>query len=439
MSQLSSDAFSEASLPQLDLFSLPPTMTSIERIHFEDYRPVSQISNSDTPIDFQIKNGGSEYLDLRRSRLYVKGKLVNDDGTDIAEGKKVGPVQLLLHSLWSQIDVTLGDKLVSVSTNTYSYKAYFQTLMAYGEGAKRGQLSAQLWATETGTNLDGADPSKPGENTGFKERYEVAKESTVFDMEGTLACDIFQIAKYLISGVDVTLKFFRNRPAFYLMAAEVTPNFHFEILDIVFRVCKVTVSNSVILAHNAALSKAPARYPYKRRYCKMATISAGHVSYVWDNAYNSFCPTRILVAITSAQATGGNVALNPYKFSRSQVASITLYVNGQTTPGRPIRLTDTTYVTAYDNLFDSWGLWGRDSDLGIGREDYLENNAIYGFEIEPLSSSEEYLSLLRTANIRIEIVFATPLQTALSVILYGEFPALIEIDKSRAVYLVTAS
>ena len=46
--------------------------------------------------------------------------------------------------MFSQVDVLLGGgRVVSASTNTYAYRALFETLLNYGNDAKRLQLLMQ--------------------------------------------------------------------------------------------------------------------------------------------------------------------------------------------------------------------------------------------------------------------------------------------------------
>ena len=52
----------------------------------------------------------------------------------------VGPTNLLLNSLFSQVDVFFNDKLISSSSNTYAYRAYLETLLNYGKAAKNHNL-----------------------------------------------------------------------------------------------------------------------------------------------------------------------------------------------------------------------------------------------------------------------------------------------------------
>ena len=44
------------------------------------------------------------------------------------------PVNVLLHSMFSQEDVSLNGTLISSSTNTYPYRSMLETLLSYGEG-----------------------------------------------------------------------------------------------------------------------------------------------------------------------------------------------------------------------------------------------------------------------------------------------------------------
>ena len=61
------------------------------------------------------------------------------DGGDLDFADPVGPVNNWLRSLFSQVDVYLNGMLVTPSTNTYTHRAYIETLLSYGN--LRGSLS----------------------------------------------------------------------------------------------------------------------------------------------------------------------------------------------------------------------------------------------------------------------------------------------------------
>ena len=60
--------------------------------------------------------------------------MLNADGTDIAEDAEVGPINLLLNSLFSQVEVTLNERLIS-----YLYRAVIETLLSYTVATPNGR------------------------------------------------------------------------------------------------------------------------------------------------------------------------------------------------------------------------------------------------------------------------------------------------------------
>ena len=59
---------------ELMLFQPPVVNEGIEYLQWIECRPVNQITE-DGSIDIHVKASGSQYLDLQRSRLYVKAKI----------------------------------------------------------------------------------------------------------------------------------------------------------------------------------------------------------------------------------------------------------------------------------------------------------------------------------------------------------------------------
>ncbi|GIY01472.1 hypothetical protein CDAR_196651 [Caerostris darwini] len=104
--------------PELELFHLPATQTAIEDGHWVEFPPLSNVFDGG-PVEFHISGSGEEYVDLSQTQLYVKAKIVKADGKPLEKDEKIGPVNLFMHSLFSQIDISLNDRLVSNSSNTY--------------------------------------------------------------------------------------------------------------------------------------------------------------------------------------------------------------------------------------------------------------------------------------------------------------------------------
>jgi hypothetical protein len=129
---------------ELDLLSIPATQTSVESGMYVDYHPVSSITGG-APIEFDVNATGNVYLDPANSLLHVRAKIVKTNGEDLGAASTVGPINNFLHSLLSQVDVSLNGTLITSSTNTSDYRAYIETLLSYDSDAKSSHLTSALF------------------------------------------------------------------------------------------------------------------------------------------------------------------------------------------------------------------------------------------------------------------------------------------------------
>ena len=149
----------ECSKTELDLFLVPPTQTAIESSQHIEHRPLSSLSDG-APIEFAIMGSGDEYLDLSDTYMLVTVKINKTNGSVLVEADNaIGPVNNWIHSLFSQVDVTLNDRLVTPSTNTYAYRAYIENLLSYGPAAKESHLTSAMWYTDTAGHMNATSTS----------------------------------------------------------------------------------------------------------------------------------------------------------------------------------------------------------------------------------------------------------------------------------------
>ncbi|KMQ82657.1 hypothetical protein RF55_22253 [Lasius niger] len=156
----------ECAKSELELFTLPPTQTVIERRQWVEFHPLANVSDG-SPVEFNVSGSGDEYLDLSQTQLYVKVKILKSDGKPLTAEDKVGPVNLLLHSLWSQVDISLNERLISSSNNTYPYRAMLETLLNHGYDTKTSQLSSELFFKDTAGLMNVFDTKATPSNDGF--------------------------------------------------------------------------------------------------------------------------------------------------------------------------------------------------------------------------------------------------------------------------------
>ena len=100
----------------------PPTQSSSQKGKSIDYHPITSLSDGG-PIEFKVSGSGKEFLDLARSYLYLKVKVSKTDGSNLDGTSKVGFANYPIASLFNQVDVILGGKLISSATNTYAHRS----------------------------------------------------------------------------------------------------------------------------------------------------------------------------------------------------------------------------------------------------------------------------------------------------------------------------
>ena len=113
----------DCSSSNLDLFLLPPTQSSFQKGKSVDYHPITSLSDG-RPTEFNVSGSGKGFLDLARSYLYLKIKVSKADGSNLDDASKVGFANYTIASLFNQVDVLFGGKLISSATNTYAHQLW---------------------------------------------------------------------------------------------------------------------------------------------------------------------------------------------------------------------------------------------------------------------------------------------------------------------------
>lgn len=437
---------------ELDLFTLPPTQTSIEGGQWIHYKPVSSLTD-DSPIEFVVPGHGDEYIDLAHTMLSVRVRLQppqkdlkptagsTDGGTGAAPAApqpSVAPVNNLLHSMFNQVDIFFNQKLVSPANNSYAYRAYIETLLNYAPHAKQSHLSAGLWyGSENGESdvYDTATAQAAGDD-GFIKRQRIASNGRIVDLIGHLHCDVFNQEKFLLNGVELRLRLVRSRDNFCLL--EGTPLHVLHMVETSLLVRRVKISPGILLAHARTLAKGTAKYPVTRVEVKAFTIHAGVQSEMLDNVILGQLPKRVILGMVSNKAFNGDRKRNPFNFQHFMMNYLSLYVDGVQVPSKPLLLNfskDNLYADAYHTLFSGTGIHFLNEGNGINRLEYAKGNCLLAFDLTPDLSANcpSHWSLVRHGTLRIEVRFDEALKETINCLVYAEFDNLIEIDAARQV------
>ena len=411
-------------MEQLKLFTPALTDTSLQSTQWLEYRPINQITET-SALEFNISAQTSAYIDLKRSVLNIKLRLVNADNSPIDENVVAGPVNVPLHSVFSQIDVAFQQTPLTHWGVNYPYKAYIDTILKTNKQIQYSKLSSQLFAKDRGV-LDTSDV-KTGSISGLYERYFATKGGKIVDLEGPILLDVFQQPKLLINGVHLGIKLYPSLNTFRLMSDTQSAAEKVQIVDARFKLCVQHIDNNVLLHHQQMIKNHPATYPYLRTDIKTVSLASGQYSYNVDDLFQGLVPTTLIVGLVSSEGYSGSYKRNPFNFQHYDCSSVGFYVDGQSYPTQPLQpnFEANQYTDCYSTLTQFR------EDINISIHDYKKGYALYILDIDPFYS----FNTKRRGHCRLELKFAKALPESVTLIVYATFPEILSINETRAVFV----
>ena len=438
----------------LEWFKVLPTQTSIEKSATVEYQSLTAL-RPNVPLEFYIPASTEDYFDLLNSRLYICCKIVTAAGAECTAAQIAAPVNDLLNSLWSNVELYLNDRLVSHSNNMHGYLSMISHLIHDSEESLESERSMRLIYKDTAGGMnctnallrnpegiifgldladdDGGIVDEEQGNRGLYLRYRQTRQSKNVELMGPLRIDMFEQDRYLPNGVDVKLRFHPQKRTFALMAE--ANQFKIDITEAYLLMRKVRPSPGVLLGHSDALAKGPAKFPITRKECKCFAVSNGLRSFKKDNIFLGQLPKRIVIGMVASDAFSGLVTENPYNFQHFNINHLQMYVDGEPVRNQPLRpdLASGKYLQCYETLFR--GLNRLDGEKGsiIKRSDWDKGYSLLAFDLTPDMDSDDHYALIKHGNLRVDIEFANALAESINILVYAEFDNVIEITADRHV------
>lgn len=427
---------------EFDIFAKKPVQSAVLGNYETIIKPIAPVDQS--VLEFVIPGDNEHYIDLNVF-LKVRGKFVKADGGDLSATVKTTGVNNLLHSLFSQLSVSINGTSVTPSEDLYHYRSYLETLLTYGYDAAKSHLTNVFWYIDTPLRgLTGADAGKNGtlgagdSNVGWKDRFEKSKTSKEVVMIGKLHGDIFNVPILLLPRVSLDIKLTKAKEAFYILSESADSKARFQFLDAALYVKKVKPAPSILMSHMKALEKVNARYDITRVDVRSFTFGAGQSTISIDNAVIGPLPKRILIGMTNNTNFSGTPSTNPFEFKHFGLQYFAIYVNGQQIPAGGLSI-DTTHekgsTLAYQTLFSGSGIHHTNHGIQITHDMYISGHFLLLYDLTPDGgASEGHTSLLNNGSLRVEFRFADKLTEAITIIMYCEYDNSIQIDKNMLVH-----
>lgn len=405
---------------ELDLFYTLPTNTSIIRSNITSF-VVPPLDGSEDTFSIEIP-GTEEYTDLNDIFLEIDVKIQDIKTTTICS-----PINNFGHSLFRNIELSIGTGLKTVmieSGNYYAYKAYLLNLLNFSEDIKNTSLKLGIWEKDIAKKFDNK------ENTGFLERKKsFSNKNETSKLIFPLHLDFLNSNRFLLCKYGMTFTFKRNDNKFVLMGDEFN-KCTVKIMKAKILARRCYINPAVISAHHHAMLSTPAKYPIKQNRIYVAHISEG-VSDFTPPSFLSTIPNKIVIGLVLDSSFFGD-SFNPYNFQHFDVSKLTLAIDSQEQYLKMDTKNDDC-SEAYHSIFQSLNLYNQGSN-GITKDDFIGGNCLYCFNLNPDKGCEEQFNAVRTGSLVIKVEFNTPTTNKIRMICLMEFDNQINIDNQSEVY-----
>ena len=462
---------------ELSIFEKPAKNVGIKQARCITYYPVNDFSTQGV-IQFRIPNNSTSYVDLSKTRLNISCKILRKDGksmvpyqikksvsddkatnsndtsttgdkadasanTATAANKATSAAvdedddydiclaaNNAMHSLFSRVDVSLQDKILTNADDCYPYEAYIKTLLMTTKEEKQS-LESQGFFDDTGYHIFNSNwVLKPEDNPLYK-RGKLLENSKEADFSGPICSSVMDIQKLLPYGLTLGITLHPSKDSFCLLSSVEDKEYHMVITKATLSVCMIEVAPEVAIAHSQIMENTPAIFPYKKTEVKKFTLATGIYSASINDPFQGRIPEQIIIGIVRDSAQNGSFLENPFYFENASLNFLGVTIDGQPMGIDPIQpkygLYDEegNYIVAHQTLN---GVGGNEKINPIGRLDYPNGRTLYRFQ-------EEFEGpLKRTGNMSISFRFDYALKKGMCVIVYARFPGGLKVDKSRAVY-----
>jgi len=412
--------------------------------HYEIFHPINSIdSQNNAPIHYLIR-GTQDFVNFDGSFLKIQGKFTGETaaaGSTAAvpatsANAKYGPVNLLAHSMFKSVDITLNGTSISMADQNYMYRAYIQTLFNNTKDGLDKTFSLAGWYKDKPGQMDKTDP---GDNDALLKRRGRANSKGEVTFILKLVSSIFQIEELFPSKVDINIALHKNpNRKFYMMFDDATSNFNFEITSAEMWVHKITVDPEYGLGVEQILNENHSiEYILSDPRVDVHQVPNGVPSFHKDHITYGNLPRRLLIGFLDTTAYNGSAKMNPFNFQHFDVRKISLYKDGMEYPRPAIicKMDEKNYSDAYYHMLSTFHASSSPFTMDINETD-LENGfffAAWEFSPDQLGGDIPQSLVNEGTNIHLSVEFGTALAQAVSIIVYYELDMKVSINQYRQV------
>ena len=161
-----------------------------------------------------------------------------------------------------------------------------------------------------------------------------------------------------------------------------------------------------------------AKYPIRPVDNNTYSIPQGVMSHMHENLFLGMLPKRLIFWCIDKDACNGEYSKNPFNAKNKAINFLAVYFDGRQVPAKLLlpNFDTGSYIRSYANLLSATGKQAQDEGNELLRDEFGKGYTFFGFELIPDGCDGGCFHFTRTANLRIEMHFATALEQTVNVI-----------------------
>ena len=441
----------------LHLFKVPPTDNSMEAYRMVTIQPTTTGIN---PMEFILPTLDS-FVDLGRSYFTMELQLKKSDNSNLEASEKLWPVNNLAHSILKQIDLHLNGTLISPQSDTYHYKAYLETLINFDRTDGKTILGPQRWYNQvdsppewTTNNTDTTTNSGAGHNdykalsANHKAMLAAMTAETVNYAGGVTRSlvfkphlEVFHTGKVMVPGVEIKIKFHFCSPNLFFNGVGEAGRLKEEDVKVRFHLCQLRLNETVYmnLAAQRHNEEAVAVYPTVRSEIRTFSMESTLSRFEIRDLFQNRVPDRMIVGLLDSRAFNGAVTRDPFCFQKFGLTSIKQIVKGEEYPYETLELVgndSSKDLLGYFRFLLASGGWCKLKGNMVEKDDWGQGKGCTLYMYDNVANGcadSRNLNPKQSGDLQLKLEFRAAPNTNITVLVYGEFENLIEVDKNGAV------
>ncbi|XP_044166768.1 uncharacterized protein F54H12.2-like [Acropora millepora] len=455
--------------PELQVFQVPKTDTSMLGVRFTQLRPVTTGIN---PMEFLIP-ATETFIDLNRSYFEMEIQFKTSAPANTAYNTVMYPVTNLAHSMIKQLSVHVNGVLLEPQTDHYHYKAFFQTMLNNSRNDGETSLHLQGWYNDFDLpallTADAVDKT----HNDYKELTEAQKRGVAamknlalqftggkfYTMFFAPNSPLFHTGKLMVPMQEVSIKMYFNDPSVFMLSpaaddagATKAKALSDDDIKITLNLCQVTVAPSIYRQITAARTRSTARYPLHASKIRTFSMANGLTDFDQDQLFTNRVPVRVLVGLLHNSAFNGAYRRSPFAFEKFGLTLIRMTINGEEYPYKNAlelvhndgskdnfgyrRLLETmaSYQTGEAPMIlpEMWGQTVRLDDDADAVVNASGNVTLFAFNFTPDGRpAAPTFHPPQSGNVRLQFKLNASAGHAITVLIYAEFENVMEIDNNN--------